>query len=136
MQQIALLIIDQHKQKPWLAGDSREPVDSVLGLIADESVRVAARRLLDQRRFSEVVRAFAWQGILAPNNAPNVECDLDDEDEDKEEIPFDDEMDDPDTGSAWDNAADRDHGRPGPPSVEDISRILERLGQLNLLNNE
>ena len=108
----------------------------MLGLIADESVRVAARRLLDQRRFSEVVRILAWQGILAPNNAPSVERELDGEDEDEEEIPFDDEIDDPDTGSAWDNAADGNHGRPGAPSVEDISRILERLGQLNLLNNK
>ena len=136
VQQIARLIIDQHKQKPSLVADVRQPVDHVLGLIADESVRIAARRLLDERRFSEVVRILAWQGILTPNNLPSVGRDLDGKDQDAEEIPFDDETDDADTGSAWNDAADGDYGRPDPPSVGDISGLLERLGQLNLLKGE
>ena len=136
VQQIAWLVIDQHKQKPWLAGDGRQPVDRVLGLIADESARIAARRLLDQQRFPEVVHILAWQGVTAPNSLRSAERHLGGKDQDEEEISFDDETDNAGPGLAWDNGADGDNRRPSPPSAEDISRLLEQLGQLNLLNDE
>ena len=61
---------------------------------------------------------------------------VDGKDQDEEEIAFNDETDDANPGLAWANGADGDHGRPDPPRAEDISRLLERLGQLNLLNDE
>lgn len=136
VQQIAWLIIDQHKQKPPFVTDGREPIDGVLGLIADESIRTAARRLLDERRFTDLLRILAWEGVLNPQNAHSVACDPDGKDKGEEGMLFENEIDDPDPGTVWDDAADGNSRWPGPPTVEDISRLLERLGQLNLLNSE
>ena len=128
VQQIARLIIDLNKQKPRQAGDTREPVDRVLDLIADEPLRVSARRLLEERRFTDVTRILAWQGILDPITPPGVTCDLEDEDED--------EVEDEEQPTRWMwECGDTQHRRPDPPSIEEISRELHRLRDLGFLGD-
>ncbi len=135
VQQIARRIIELHKQKPWLAMDGREPVDRVLGQIADEPIRVAARKLLEERRFTDVVRILTWQAILDPGSAPAPECRVEDEEEPEEEIESSG-VEGQDTGwRGWHPDADDPDRRADPPSIEEISRELHRLRELGLLGD-